>query len=134
MDTTTRQLIDYATGVEFSRLPSEVVHECKRRLIDTFACALGAYNEPLSYGASGREVACVLGAEKLLRLSRDQMGNAVSLALAPNMALVHARRGELSGWKGCAAANASRNAVFAALLAQDGFTGPPAVFEGSSGL
>jgi 2-methylcitrate dehydratase len=40
----------------------------------------------------------------------------------------------LSSWKGVAGPNASRNAVFAALLAQDGFTGPPAVFEGDGGL
>jgi 2-methylcitrate dehydratase len=62
------------------------------------------------------------------------MSNAIALALAPNMALAQSRRGELSHWKGCAGANASRNAVFAALLAQDGFTGPTAVFEGNGGL
>jgi 2-methylcitrate dehydratase len=62
------------------------------------------------------------------------MGNAVSLALAPNMALAQSRRGHLSIWKGCAGANASRNAVFAAMLAKEGFTGPTAVFEGEGGL
>jgi 2-methylcitrate dehydratase len=62
------------------------------------------------------------------------MGNAVSLALAPNLGLAQARRGVLSSWKGCAGPNASRNAVFAAYLAQEGFTGPTAVFEGDGGL
>lgn len=79
-------------------------------------------------------LACVLGAGKLMRLSRGQMGDAVALALAPNMALYQTRHGELSAWKGCASANASRNAVFAAYLAQAGFTGPTAVFEGKGGL
>ncbi|MBI4191215.1 MAG: MmgE/PrpD family protein [Betaproteobacteria bacterium] len=79
-------------------------------------------------------LACVLGAGKLLRLSREQMGNAVSLALAPSMALFQTPCGDLSGWKGCAGGNASRNALFAAFLAQDGFTGPAAVFEGKCGL
>ena len=83
-----------------------------------------------AYGVLG----CVLGAGKLLGLTRHQMGNAVSLALAPNMALAQSRRGVLSSWKGCAGANASRNAVFAAMLAKDGFTGPTAVFEGDGGL
>jgi 2-methylcitrate dehydratase len=50
------------------------------------------------------------------------------------MALAQSRRGHLSSWKGCAGANASRNAVFAALLAKDGFTGPTAVFEGDGGM
>lgn len=79
-------------------------------------------------------LASALASGKLLGLSRAQMGNAASLALAPNMAMYQTRRGELSNWKGCAAANASRNGVFAALLARDGFTGPTAVFEGKAGL
>jgi 2-methylcitrate dehydratase len=87
------------------------------------------WDQPV-YGVLG----CVLGAGKLLKLSRDQMANAVAMALAPNMSLAQARRGNLSNWKGCAGANASRNAVFAAQLAQDGFTGPTAVFEGNGGL
>jgi 2-methylcitrate dehydratase len=235
MDSTTARLVDFALGMEFSSLPSETVHECKRRLIDTFACAIGAYDEPLScmaravarrqtgnpsasvWGCSwtttpeaaafangvmlrlddisdnyrvksgghpsdviagilavgeavhadGRSVinaitlaydvycsfcesydfnskgwdqpvygvvACVLGAGRLLALSREQMGHAVALALAPNLALFQTRCGNLSSWKGCAGANASRNAVFAALLAKDGFTGPHEVFEGKCGL
>ena len=77
---------------------------------------------------------CVLGAAKLLGSTREQTANAISLALAPNMALAQSRRGHLSIWKGCAGANASRNAVFAAMLAKDGFTGPTAVFEGDGGM
>jgi 2-methylcitrate dehydratase len=58
----------------------------------------------------------------------------VALALTPNLALRQTRFGELSSWKGCAGANAVRNAVFAATLAQEGFTGPSDVFEGKYGL
>ncbi|MGZ5151922.1 MAG: MmgE/PrpD family protein [Burkholderiales bacterium] len=234
-DRTTERLVDFAERSRFDALPADAIYQCKLRLIDTFASALGAYDEPLS--AMARRVAsrsrgdgeatvwgsdfrttpeaaafangvmvrlldisdtylgksrghpsdmtsgllalaesvhadgkslvnaivlaydvycsfckavdinskgwdqpvysvlgCVLGAGKLLGLTREQMGNAVSLALAPNMALAQSRRGNLSSWKGCAGANASRNAVFAALLAQDGFTGPTAVFEGNVGM
>ncbi len=235
MDATTQQLVDFALQSEFAALPAQTVHECKRRLIDTFGCAIGAYDEPLSrsaravagryartpgasiwgtgvqtapeaaafangvmlryldlsdtyvgkcrghpsdtiagvlavaesVGADGRSVinavvlaydvycglmdavdfnskgwdqpvygvlAGALAAGKLMGLSSAQMGDAVALALAPNMALAQARRGDLSSWKGCAGANAARNAVFAAELAQDGFTGPTAVFEGQGGL
>jgi 2-methylcitrate dehydratase len=87
------------------------------------------WDQPV-YGILG----CVMGAGGLLKLDRPQLGHAIALALAPNMTLAQARRGHLSNWKGCAGANASRNAVFAAMLAQDGFTGPGAVFEGEGGL
>jgi 2-methylcitrate dehydratase len=40
----------------------------------------------------------------------------------------------LSHWKGCAFANASRNGVFAALLAHLGMTGPSEIFEGEMGF
>jgi 2-methylcitrate dehydratase len=40
----------------------------------------------------------------------------------------------LSHWKGCAFANASRNGVFVARLAQYGMTGPSEVFEGEMGF
>lgn len=76
----------------------------------------------------------VAGAGKLMNLNREQMGEAIALALAPNMALFQTRQGDISAWKGCAGANASRNAVFAATIARAGFTGPTAVFEGKGGM
>lgn len=235
MDTSTQHLVDFAMDTSFQSLGSSTVHECKRRLIDTFACTLGAYNDPLSVsmrrlaadysgkatasiwgstqestpemaafangvmlraldlndtflalggahpsdiisglvavaessGADGKaliratvvgyEVCCrfmesvnlntkgwdmavpgvlatALGAGLLLGLSHKQMGHAVSLALIPNIALRQTRHGEPSNWRSCAGANASRNAVFAALLARDGMEGPSDVFEGKQGL
>jgi 2-methylcitrate dehydratase len=234
-DATTERLVDYAGRADFAALPAAVVHETKRRLIDTFASAIGAYDEELSrmarkvagrsrgepdaavWGSTMRTtpeaaafangvmvrlldisdtylgksrghpsdmtsglialaegvradgksliaamvlaydvycsfckavdinsrgwdqpvysgLGCVLGASRLLGLTRQQSGDAIALTLAPNMALAQSRRGHLSSWKGCAGANASRNAVFAAMLAKDGFTGPTAVFEGDGGL
>lgn len=79
-------------------------------------------------------VAAFLAAGRLLGLDRQRLGHGLALALVPNMALFETRQGQLSSWKGCAAANASRNAVFAALLAQAGFTGADAPIEGKSGL
>jgi 2-methylcitrate dehydratase len=234
-DITTQRLVAFAERASYDALSKSVVHECKRRVIDTFASALGAYDNPVSvmarnaaarsrtdqpatvWGstikttpeaaafangvmtrlldisdtylgksrghpsdmtsgilavaesvrADGKSVinaitlaydiycsfceaidanskgwdqpvygvlGCVVGIGALLKFSREKMANAIALALAPNMALAQSRRGELSNWKGCAGANASRNAVFAAMLANDGFTGPTAVFEGSGGL
>jgi 2-methylcitrate dehydratase len=79
-------------------------------------------------------IASAVGAAKVLGLSREQIGNAVSLAAVPNLALEQTRTGELAMWKGCAAANASRNGVFAAQLAREGLTGPEEAIEGKYGL
>jgi 2-methylcitrate dehydratase len=234
-DATAQRLIAYAQGSRYEALTPRALHETRRHLIDTFASALAAYDEPVSamaralasrsrsdatarvWGSGilttpelaafangvmtraldvsdtymGRSrghpsdmisgliavaeiahadgkalitainlaydvycsfcksvdinakgwdqpvygvIGCALGAAKLMALSADETGHALSLALTSNMALAQARRGNLSSWKGCAGANASRNAVFAAMLAQEGFTGPAEVFEGVGGL
>jgi 2-methylcitrate dehydratase len=74
------------------------------------------------------------GAGKLLGLSLEQMGHAISLAITPNIPTRQTRAGELSMWKGCATAAAARNGVFAALLAREGMTGPYEPFEGRDGV
>lgn len=235
MDKTTERLVDFAMTAEYAALSTQTVHECKLRLIDAFASAIAAYDEPLSraaramarrysqcaeagiWGSSlqttmeaaaftngvmlryldisdtylGKSrghpsdvlsgilavadhlhadgpsvvaaivlaydvycsfadsvdinskgwdqpvysiLGCVVAAGRLMGLSRGQIANAVSLALTPNMALYQTRQGDLSSWKGCAGPNASRNAVFAAMLAKEGFTGPADAFEGAAGL
>jgi len=71
---------------------------------------------------------------KILRLDFNKALNAISLSLVPNIALRETRSGELSMWKGAAAANAARNAMFANLLAYNGFTAPKKPFTGKFGL
>jgi len=234
MDKTSDALIAYAAALKFEDLGREVVHEVKRKLIDTLACVFSAYDaEPcriarsiaeraigrpparilgtlapstpehaafangvmlryLDYNdsylassschpsdvwpavlavadathADGRTVitaaalayeACcgfadvmpreqgwdnvfydtvgaALGAAKVLGLDAQKMAHALALAIVPNVPLEQTRLGELSMWKAGAAANAARNAVFAALAAQAGVTGPSDVIEGKWGL
>ncbi len=74
------------------------------------------------------------GAAKVLGLSVDQIEHAINIATTTSLALRQTRAGELSMWKGCAAAHASRNGLFAALLAWRGMTGPAPVFEGEFGF
>ena len=62
-------------------------------------------------------IGSALGAGKVLGLSKEQMAQALALAIAPNISLGQTRTGELSMWKGCAGPNAARNGVFVALLA-----------------
>ena len=79
-------------------------------------------------------IGSALGAGKALNLSKQQMVQALRLAVAPNISLLQSRSGELSMWKACAGPNAARNGVFAAMLAQAGMAGPNQVFEGTFGL
>lgn len=229
------RLAKYAANLTFEHLDAKTVHEVRRRLIDSFACALGAYaadapkvaraicrrvtSDPAATylggakktlpalaafcngvlfryldfndtylslepahpsdnlaavlaageaaGRSGRDVitAAVLAYEiqcrfcdaasirkhgwdhvtygafsttaaaaKLFGLDAERITQALNLAGTPNVALRQTRAGELSEWKGCAFANASRNGVFAAMLAAEGLTGPAPVFEGELGF
>jgi 2-methylcitrate dehydratase len=73
-------------------------------------------------------------ASKLMKLEPEKIEHAIALSITPNIPLRQTRVGELSMWKGCAAANAASNGVFAALLAREGMTGPSRIFEGEKGL
>lgn len=75
-------------------------------------------------------IGSALAAAKLLGLDAAKTQHALAIYAVPHAAMRQTRVGELSMWKGAAAANSSRNAVFAALLAQEGFTGPHKPFEG----
>ena len=246
MKTIAQRLAEYAHNLKYADLPQEVVHEAKRRVIDSIGCAIGAFgSEPsriarkiatdlnphpsrpskkrgssfqatilgtnietapdlsafangvairyLDYndtylakepahpsdnisaclavaedeGRSGKdlitaivlayEIQCrlcdaaslrargwdhvtygafsaTLGAAKLMNLSIEKTIHALGLAGAANIALRQTRVGELSMWKGCAFANSARNAVFAAMLAKYGMTGPAPIFEGEKGF
>ncbi len=76
--------------------------------------------------------ACAAG--NIMGLDKSKMANAISLAVVPSLPLGVTRTGELSMWKGCATASATRSAIFAALLAGQGMTGPADPFEGKRGL
>ena len=50
-DATTERLVQFAERARYDALPPDIVRACKLRLIDTFASALGACDEPLSEAA-----------------------------------------------------------------------------------
>ena len=71
MDPSIRDIADYTSTVQFSDLPPEVVHDCKRRVLDTLGCGLGAFNEEpcriarkLALRVSSNPGAYVLGTSK----------------------------------------------------------------------
>ena len=235
MDHLTQHLVEFTLNAPDSALDDQVVHEVKRRLIDTFGCAIGAFSDPVCVAvrdmaseysgpqlatvwgtsctssaemaafangvmlrihdfndtyfaldgahpsdiiapivaaaeavhadgrsltlavATGYEIFCrfmqsldvasrnydqgvyaataaVLAVGQLMHLSRVQLSHALALAVVPHMPLRQTRHGQLSHWKGCASAEAGRNAIFAANLAARGVTGPSDIFEGRQGL
>ena len=79
-------------------------------------------------------IGATCAAGKILGLDQDKLGQAISLAVTPNLPLGVTRTGELSMWKGCATASATRAGIFAAQLAELGMTGPGEPFEGRRGL
>jgi 2-methylcitrate dehydratase len=99
-------------------------------LIDAGAKERGRIWDQSTYGV----IAAAVVAAKLFGHSKEQMANAISLAAASHISIEQIRRGQISHWKGCALANASRNAVFCAMLAAKGMTGPEEVFEGKAGF
>lgn len=78
--------------------------------------------------------AVAVAAGRLLGLRRDQMAEAVSIAATAYVATRQTRAGDLSMWKGCATAAAAQGALWAAVLASEGMTGPTAPYEGQHGL
>lgn len=84
----------------------------------------------VTYGA----FSAALAASKLWGLKADQMVHAQGLAGVCNIATRQTRTGQISMWKACAFSNACRNAIFAANLARQGFTGPHEIFEGPKGV
>jgi 2-methylcitrate dehydratase len=133
--------------------PSDVIAplialaECRDRpLNDLLAAIATAYEVSVTLcdAASLREhgwdhvnyvgigVACAAG--QLLGLPVERIEHAISISTVPHAAMRETRAGELSMWKGTAAANAARNALFATLLAEKGMTGPARPFEGEMGF
>jgi 2-methylcitrate dehydratase len=78
--------------------------------------------------------AMALAAGKLMGLNEDQLANAFSLALVPHMPMSVTHVGHLSHWKGCHSSESIKCAVWAALLAREGMTGPAQPFEARNGL
>lgn len=110
-------------------LATIIAYEIQCRLCD--AASLRAHGfDHVTYGA----FSATLGAAKLWGMSVEEMIHAQGLAGVCNIATRQTRTGQISMWKACAFSNACRNAIFAANLARQGFTGPHEIFEGPKGV
>ncbi|MEJ0075308.1 MAG: MmgE/PrpD family protein [Alphaproteobacteria bacterium] len=106
-----------------------LAYEVNCRLVDAFDISSRGWDPPV-FGLP----AVALAAARLMKLDQHQMTQAVNLAINDHIPLALTRVGVLSDWKGLAAAEAGRNAVFATMLARAGLSGPAPIFEGTSGL
>lgn len=79
-------------------------------------------------------VSSALAAGRLMGLTQERLTHAVNISLNAHIAMRQVRAGTLSEWKGASFANAARNAVFSAMLAGKGMTGPSPIFEGEMGF
>ena len=110
-------------------LATVIAYDIQCSLCD--AASLRAHGwDHVTYGA----FSATLGASKLWGLKAAEMVHAQGLAGVCNIATRQTRTGQISMWKACAFSNACRNAVFAANLARQGFTGPHEIFEGPKGV
>ncbi len=79
-------------------------------------------------------IAAAGGTARLLGLDRDQTRNAISIAAVSQMSMRATRTGNLSLWKGLAAASAAAGSMYTTRLAGEGVTGPEAPIDGKFGL
>jgi 2-methylcitrate dehydratase len=106
-----------------------IAYEVNCRLVDALDIAARGWDPPV-LGLP----AVALAVGRLMKLGPEQLTHAVSLAVNDHIPLAQTRVGALSDWKGIAVAEAGRNAVFAAMLARAGLSGPTPIFEGRSGF
>ena len=78
-------------------------------------------------------ISATCGVATVLDLDVPTTRDAIGIAGTAHNALRVTRTGGINEWKGIASANAARNAVYSALLADEGMEGPRDVFEGQKG-
>jgi 2-methylcitrate dehydratase len=106
-----------------------LAYEVNCRLVDALDITTRGWDPPVM-----SLPAVALAAGKLMKLGPGQLTQAVNLAVNDHIPMAQTRVQTLSDWKGFADAEAARNAVFAAMLARGGMTGPSPIFEGQSGF
>lgn len=107
-----------------------VAYEVHVRLIDAVGASTRYRFDPHTITI----LAATAGTARALRLSERQIANAMAIAASANVTLRVTHTGPANDWACLAGAHAARAAVFAALLARRGITGPEGVIEGPKGL
>jgi 2-methylcitrate dehydratase len=106
-----------------------VAYETAARVIEAAKLRERGWDQGVAIG-----LGATAAAAHMLRLSHEEAAHALSIIAVANVPTRATRVGELSKWKGAATALACRNALFAALLAGEGMTGPESPFTGRNGV
>ncbi|OWP57240.1 MAG: hypothetical protein B2I17_00885 [Thermoplasmatales archaeon B_DKE] len=124
-----------AMAEPFESSGNDIIHA-----IDVAYEVVGALSDAVSIRDRGWDhvtyisISSSAGLGHLLEMNEERFENLMSLGLNNNISMRQTRAGELSMWKGCTAADATRNSVFAASLTLNGFTGPSPIFVGEMGF
>lgn len=86
MDKTTETLAHYAATLKYGDLTPSAIHAAKRRIIDTFACAMGGYNSEPSRIA--RRLAENASAKPAARLLVDGLATSPEMAAFANTVML----------------------------------------------
>jgi 2-methylcitrate dehydratase len=106
-----------------------LAYEINCRLLDVFDVSDRGWDSPVCMLP-----AVALAAGKLMKLAPETLAHALSLAINAHIPMNQTRVQTLSDWKGIAAPQAARDAVFATLLARGGISAPAPIFEGRNGF
>jgi 2-methylcitrate dehydratase len=106
-----------------------VIYEIFARLSDAAKLSRRGWDQGYAVAVSTAAGVC-----NFLGLGHEMTAHAIGIAAASNLPLRVTRSGELTPWKNVATAYATRNGLFAALLAAQGMAGPLNAFEGRNGL
>jgi len=117
-----------ASGEQFL-LALAVAYEIRCR----FTAAIPLMDKGFNH-ATQLAMSAAAGAGRLLKLSKEELGNAIGMATVDNVSLACIHAEPLSQWKSFSPGITGMRAVYAASLAKRGFTGPRGLFEGPKGL
>lgn len=106
-----------------------VGYEVGMRLCDTASLRLRGWDH-----VNFTMIGAVAGLANIAGLTPEEAVNALGIAMVPHVALRQTRAGKITMWKAAAASNACKNAVFAVLLAGEGYEGPSEPFIGEMGF
>ena len=106
-----------------------IAYELHCRLCDAAGIRKKGWDH-VTYGS----VSSVAGAAKLMGFSKDQIRDALGIAVTTGNYLRQTRIGTISKWKAAAFAQACQNAIRCALYVKNGMDGPSDIFEGQHGL
>lgn len=117
-----------ASGEQFM-LAHAIAYEIQCR----FTAAVSVMPKGFNH-ATQLAMSAAAGCGRLMRLSAEQLANAISIATVDNVSLACMHVEPVSQWKGFSPAMTGMRAIYVVSLAKRGFTGPRGLFEGPKGL